>query len=102
MVKSAKRSWLTLVRILLSSESISPNHCVDYVIINETKEDLLNQRKLWNFITEASGLKVNMDKTNIMICVRKQIPRMLLIKRAFICKTQPMSWPSARCECKTF
>lgn len=51
---------------------------------------------------EASGLKVNMDKTNIMICVRKQIPRMLLIKRAFICETQPMSWPSARCECKTF
>ena len=51
---------------------------------------------------EASGLKVNMDKMNITICVRKQIPSMLLIKRAFICKTQPMSWPSASCECKTF
>ena len=87
--------------MVVGSKSVAVTDYVHDIIINETYENLLNQLKPWKSIIEANGLKVNTDKTNIMICVRKQIPSMLLIKRGFSFKMQPMSWPSARCECNT-
>jgi len=46
----------------------------DLVVIAETEEDLIKRLNEWKNNVENRGMRVNMNKTKVMICVEHQKP----------------------------
>jgi len=49
-------------------------HADDLVVIAETEEDLIKRLNEWNNNVENKGMRVNMDKTKVMISEERQKP----------------------------